>query len=338
METLSHFKNRRKSQPLRPSLSVIWLTFLLFLTILSCSLFLARHHLQSTFQEISQAPFDPQSPSPLAFIPFHPDRFYLSDPLTQAAAPANRLERHVSQYRKLSPSDDLLLLPLAGETQDQKRQHHIEQILSSKIFAPEFYQDSFYKIASNDMGLTHFVLRNDLIDIPPSPFQRWVSIAPHTLFFGTSPDKPKEGQYQIEYYAYVIPKLIILGSIDRTGQIAPRKVFIDDPSLAPPQQQLLTQIKQFKTSMISLNIILLIVIFLIALRENWHPTSSRDRIEKLLKYSQYDLLLSPCILLIPQTQNGAMVFCLSFMIYGTFKIFLNKALRLIQAKRIDLYR
>ena len=114
METLPNFKNRRKSQQLTPSPFIVWCTFAIFLVLIAISTSLALQSTRSILQDIQNAPIDPQAPCTLAFIPFNPDRHIESDPLTKAEAPANRLERHVKQYRKLTPADDLILIPMTA--------------------------------------------------------------------------------------------------------------------------------------------------------------------------------------------------------------------------------
>ena len=338
METLPHFKNRRKSQQLIPSPFIVWCTFTVFLGLIAISTSYALQSIESTLHEIQNAPLDPQAPSSLAFIPFYPDRHIQTDPLTKASAPSNRLERRVKQYRKLTPAEDLLLIPMTAEPKDLTSVSHKELNLWSKTLAPEFYYDGFYKILSSEIGLENFVMRNDLISIPTSPFDRWVRVSPNSIFLGTTPAKPANGQYKIDYYSFVVPKLIILGSIDQTGAISPRKIFVDNPKLDHPKQILIGQIQRFQTSILSLDLILITVLLLLAIRESTNPTASRELFTKLLAYSQYDLIFSPLILLIPPTQVGAMIFCLCFMIYGTCKVFLTKSMILIQRERINLYR
>ncbi len=338
MENLSGVKNKGKPSSLTPSPFVIKIFFLIFLALLSFNNAQIYFDLKNRVIAIEKAPFDPQSASPLAFIPFNPNRNLLIDPLTQTQAIANRLERTVSQYRKLTQGPELLLIPMMEEP-DHFRADPIKDLsLWSLKIGTDTYSDGFYSVSKRDLGLESFSARNDLVQIPFSEFNRWVKIAPHKIFMGSNPAKPSDGEYKIEYNAYIIPKLCILGQVDKKGRVTPFKVFVDNPKLPSPKDELLSQISRFKSSIFSLHLMILTAITLICIREHMHPKASREIFLKISNYSRYDLLLTPLILFIPQTQRGATVFCLLAISYMSLKIFLKKSLLLIERERINLYR
>jgi hypothetical protein len=338
MENLSCLKNGRKQPLLTPPPFTVKIFFAIFFVILALNTTGIFFDLKNRFIAIEQAPLDPQSASPLAFIPFHPERDLLSDPLTQAQGIANRLDRNVSQYQKLTQGPELLLIPMMSEPNSFRIAPIKELSLWSLKIAPETYSDGFYSISSEDLALEHFSIRNDLVQIPVSQFNRWVQTAPNKIFMGSNPLKPSDGQYKIEYHAYTIPQLCILGQIDTSGHVTPFKVFIDNPKLPSAKEQLLSQILRFKGSIFSLHLMILTAVTLITIREHTHPKVSRQMFLKVYNYCQYDLLLTPLILFIPQTQRGATIFCLFAISYMTCKIFLKKSVRLIERERINFYR
>jgi hypothetical protein len=236
MEKLSLSKNPRK--PDHPSSFLIKTIFIgLFLLLVAGSILTimrARHQSMT----ILNAPINPNNASHACFVDFQPLRTKIFDTLTETFTYGHRLERNVYQYQDVTSSGELLLLPISSQPASLPHAGSQETHLWSKVFSPDFYYSNHYKIRSQDIPLNFFSIRNDLVQIPMSEFDRWMKIRPNIIFIGKHSHTPIHSDYQIEYRSFIFENMTIWGSVDENGTIFPQKIFQNSSENTAPQKAL----------------------------------------------------------------------------------------------------
>jgi hypothetical protein len=179
-----------------------------------------------------------------------------------------------------------------------------------------------------------------LKELLPRPAQ-WKKISSTEYFWGQNPKSPQAGNISVRYTCRIVPALSLWGSVDISGRITPDS-WLNGVSLlsaTKQKQHLIDNLETFKMSSLAIHIFILTALFLIFIKECFKNPKWRRIAQIFITLRQYDILLSPAILLIQPSFITALLTTTFLAIYRGCCFFAQQQEKtLSEIERIYFYR
>lgn len=286
---------------------------------------------------IQNAPIDPSGPSSFAFFNFAPDPALLVDPVLNISCSGHELSREVHQYIQVEKNSPAIGVLVLNDQEISSGQFP----LSTRFFEAQWLSNGRYSVHKSNLASNLSQSKPYLLSESPSAPGRWKKLSRSHFFWGADPNKPQANNIDVAYTCSVIPDLSLWGSVDEQGVIIPDRWLSGFNTLNASEQKnrMVYSLETFKLSSIIIHSFIINALFLIFVKEQFMRGYAQSVSRIVLRLRQYDILLTPLILLIPPSFITALIFSIFLTSYAALYSFARKqSQELLDIQRINFYR